>query len=141
MTRSPDPEREMVRRVAPFALPALAVAVAAGWAVGGRDVGVSAGLGIAVVFVNFVAHALSLARAARISLTALYAVGLGGFVVRLAIVVAIMAWLNRFAFFSPLGFGLTVVVSTILLLGYEMKLLAGGVGAELRLPADRGVVE
>jgi hypothetical protein len=81
-----------------------------------------------------VAHGVSLAWAARRSLTALAAVAMGGFIVRLGAIVAVMFFLNRLSFFSPLVFGLTVVPATILLLIFEMKLLAGGLGSELRLP-------
>jgi hypothetical protein len=45
-----------------------------------------------------------------------------------------MFGLDQMAWFSPLAFGLAVVPATLLLLGYEMKLLAGGLGAELEIP-------
>ena len=45
-----------------------------------------------------------------------------------------MFGLSRLAWFSPLAFGLAVVPATLLLLGYEMKLLAGGLGTELQIP-------
>lgn len=139
MTRNADPEREILRRVAPFAAPALAIAFIGGAAAGGWDSGWSAALGIAVVFANAAVNALSLSRAARISLQALYAVALGGFVIRMAAIVGLLFLLDRFAFFSPLAFLLAVVPATALLLGYEMRLLAGGLGAELQVapPAER----
>ena len=65
---------------------------------------------------------------------ALHATVLGGFVIRMAVIVAIMFGLDQLAWFSPLAFGLAVVPATLLLLGYEMKLLAGGLGAELEVP-------
>lgn len=136
--RIADPEREMVRRAMPFGLPAFVLALFAGAWAGGWNVGWSAAIGVAVVFVNFLVHGLSLARAARISIVALQAVALVGFVVRLAAIVAILAALNRLAFFSPLAFGVAVVPSTILLLAYEMKLLGRGLGSELRLPVEGG---
>jgi hypothetical protein len=126
-----EPERELVRRALPFAAPAVVLAFGIGAAFGGWDGAWSAAIGIGVVAANFVVHGLSLARAARISPTALYAVGMIGFVVRLGVIVAIMAVLDRTAFFSPLAFGLAVVPATLLLLAYEMKLLAGRFGSEL----------
>ena len=129
----PEPEREMVRRAAPFGAPAAVLALLVGALAGGWGVGWSAAIGVAVVTLNFVANGLSLARAARVSLTALSAVALGGFVVRLGVIVAFMFWLDRFPFFSPLAFGLAVVPATIALLAYEMKLLAGGLGDELHV--------
>jgi hypothetical protein len=136
--RNAEPEREMVRRIAPFGLPAAAVALAAGAVAGGWGVGWSACVGIAVVTLNFVANGLSIARAARVSLQALMAVALLGFVVRLGAILAFMFLLNRFGWFSPLAFGLAVVPATILLLGFEMKLLAGGLGTELQIPPPPG---
>ncbi len=126
----------MVRRALPFGPPAVLLAFAIGSVAGGWSVGWSAAIGLAIVVLNFVATGLSLARAARVSLTAYAAVAMGGFVVRLGIIVAIMAVLNRFAFFSPLAFGLAVVPATILLLGFEMKQVAGPLGRELSLPAE-----
>ena len=124
----------MVRRIAPFGAPAAAVALVVGGLVGGWGVGWSAAIGLAVVTVNFAVHGLSLARAARVSLQALMAVALVGFVVRLGAIFAFMVLLNRFSWFSPLAFGLAVIPATLLLLAFEMKLLAGGLGAELQIP-------
>ncbi len=131
---SAEPEIEMVRRGVWFGPPAFILALAVGAATAGWAIGWSSAIGIAVVFVNFVLHGVSLARAARHSLTALAAVAMGGFVVRMGAIVAIMFALNRLSFFSPLAFGLAVVPATVLLLVFEMRLLAGGLGSELRLP-------
>ena len=108
MERSAEPEREMVRRVAPYGPPAILLAFVAGGFWAGWSVGWSAAIGVAIVAINFV--------------------------VRLGVIVAIMFLLNRFSWFSPLAFGLAVVPTTILLLGFEMKLMAGGVGRDLVLP-------
>jgi hypothetical protein len=131
---SAEPELEMVRRGVWFGPPAFILALGIGAAAGGWNIGWSAAIGIAVVFANFVVHGFSLAWAARRSLTTLGAVALGGFVVRLGAIVAVMFLLNRLSFFSPLAFGLAVVPATVLLLVFEMRLLAGGLGSELRLP-------
>ncbi len=126
----------MVRRALPFGAPAIALAFGIGAAAGGWDAAWSAAIGVTVVMLNFVANGLSLAWAAKVSLTAYAAVVMGGFIVRLGIIVAIMAVLNRFVFFSPLAFGLAVVPATILLLAFEMKVVAGPLGRELVLPAE-----
>ncbi len=130
-----EPERMLVRRALPLAPPAFVAALLIGALAAGWDVGWSAAIGIAVVGLNFAANGLSLARAARISLTVLYAVAMVGFVVRLGVIVGIMVVLDRFAFFSPLAFGLAVIPATLLLLAFEMRLLARGVGAELQIGA------
>jgi hypothetical protein len=135
-TTKTEPELEMVRRIAPWGAPALVVAFLAAWALGGLGAGWSAAIGIAVVTLNLVAHGLSMAWAGRVSLTAVYAVGLGGFVVRMAVIVGVMFALNGFDWFSPVAFGLAVVPATIALLAYEMKLMSSGVGRELWLPKE-----
>jgi ATP synthase I chain len=137
MARNAEPERAIVRRVVPFGPPAALVALLAGWwLAGGWGTGWSAALGVVVVVANAAANALLLSRAARISLTAYSAAVMGGFVIRLGLIVAIMFALNRLDWFSPLAFGLAVVPATILLLAYEMKLVAGGLGRELHISSQ-----
>lgn len=129
-----EPERELIRRVMPIGLSALPLALMLGVAIGGWGAGWSAAIGVGIVLANFAVNGWSLGRAARISLTVLFAVGLGGFVVRLGVILAVMAALNQLPFFSPLAFGIAVVPSTILLLAYEMRLLSGGLWAQLWIP-------
>ena len=133
-TRSVEPERELVRRLAPFGPPAAVVSLLVGALAGGWSVGWSAAIGVVIVFANQAVNGLVLAWAAGISLVAYSAAVMGGFVARMAAIVAVMFGLNRLAFFSPLAFGLAAIPATVLLLSYELKLLAGGLGRELRLP-------
>jgi hypothetical protein len=134
MTRSVDPERVIVRRVVPFGPPAAFLALLIGGLAVNWGVGASAAIGVVVVMANTMANAALLSRAARISLTAYAAAVMGGFIVRLGVILALMFGLNTIAWFSPLAFGLAVVPATILLLALEMKLVAGGLGQELRIP-------
>ena len=133
--RSPEPEREFVRRVAPFGAPAAAVAFLVGWLAGGLGVGWSAGIGVTTITLNLVASGMSVSWAGRRSDSLLFAVSGLGVLVRLGVIVGLIAGLRHFAFFSTVTFALAVVPATVLLLGYEMRLMAGGVGRELRLPA------
>jgi hypothetical protein len=126
-----EPERELIRRIAPFALPTAALAFLAGTLIDGSDAGWSAAIGIAVVAANFVAHGASLAWAARISPVVLYAVGMGGFVVRLIIVAVSLLLLQQLQWFSVLAFIAALVPATIVLLVVEMKLLSGRMQADL----------
>jgi hypothetical protein len=135
---SAEPEVLILRRVAPFGLPAAALALLLGGVAGGWNVGWSAAIGVAVVWANAALSALIQARAARVSLTALFGAVMGGFVVRMGTIVALMAGLNQLSFFSPLVFGLAVVPATLALLGFEMKLLAGGVGQGIQTPPRPG---
>ncbi|HZD18671.1 MAG TPA: hypothetical protein VE669_11070, partial [Actinomycetota bacterium] len=126
----------MVRRALLGGAALLPVALGAGFAAGGGDAAISAVLGLVVVVANFAAHGLSLAWAAGISVTAVQAVALGGFVVRMGVIVGALFALDRTAFFSPLVFGLTVLAATIALLAYEARLVRAGLGAGLEIPPD-----
>jgi hypothetical protein len=131
-----EPERELIRRISPFALPAAAVAFAVGALLGGPDAGWSAAIGIAVVTANFVAHGYSTAWAAAISPVVLFAVGLSGFVVRLAIIGVAIALLARLDWFSVVSFVSALVPATVALLAVEIKMLSGRMQADLwHLPA------
>jgi hypothetical protein len=132
------PERDLVRRLAPFSVPAAVVAFGLGALLDGSGAGWSAAMGIALVAANFVAHAWSLAWAAEISPTVLYAVGLGGFVVRLGLIVVAIVLLRRLEWFSIVAFAAALVPSTVALLAVEMRLLSGRMQAELWTFAPRG---
>ena len=124
MTKA-EPERELVRRALPYVLPAVLFAFAVGTATADRDAGYSAAVAIAIVGANFVANGLSLAWAARISPIAVYAVGLGGFVARLAVFAMAMVALTAAEWFSARAFIAAFVPATMVLLAFEMKVLAG----------------
>jgi hypothetical protein len=126
-----EPEHELVSRLLPFSLPAFAVAALLGALLGGAGAAWSAGIGVAAVAVNFIGFAYSVAWAARIDPTVLMAVGLGGFVVRLATLTVALLLLDRLGWFSPLAFAAAFVPTTIALLVVEMKLLAGRMQADL----------
>jgi hypothetical protein len=130
------PEHIMVRRAVAGGALAAPLAFALGGALAGWEGGLSALIAVVVVVVNFAAHGLSLAWAAGISIPALQAVALGGFVVRMGIIVGLLFALDQLSFFSPVIFGLTAVASTLLLLGYEAKLALRGVGGSLEIPPE-----
>lgn len=120
-----EPERELIRRALPFAPVALAAAVVVAFATSGAGAAWSAAIGIVVVTANLVASGLSLSWAARISPVAVYAVGLGGFVLRLIAIAVALVLLDGLAWFSPVAFLLSVMPATAALLALEMKVLAG----------------
>ena len=125
MSRTTEPEHELVRRILPYSLPACAVAALLGGLLGGAGAAWSAGIAVVVVTANFVGNAYSVAWAARIAPTVLMAVGLGGFMVRLATLTIALLLLDRLGWFSPIAFAAAFVPTTIALLAVEMKLLAG----------------
>jgi hypothetical protein len=134
MTRSAEPEREIVRRVLPFGPPGIGLALLIGAATAGWNAGWSAAIGAGVVYANALVHGLSLVWAAQVSPITLYAVGLGGFFVRMGVILALLFGLDRAEFFSPMAFLSAAVPATIALLLFEMRLLASGLAQELVIP-------
>jgi hypothetical protein len=119
-----EPEKLVIRRVLPFAPLAVLVAFVVGTAIGEPADGWSAALAVTVVAVNLVAFGLSLAWAARISPVAIYAVGLGGFVLRLFVFMLLLVALDGLAWFSPVAFVAAFVPATVALLVMEMKVVS-----------------
>jgi hypothetical protein len=130
----------MVRKAGLPAASATLLAGAIGWLIGGSDVGASAAIGVVLVAANFALHGVSLAWASTISIPVVFAVALGGFFFRLAIIVAAMFAMNTLEWFSPVAFGLAVVPATLLLLAYEAQLVSRGLGGMLEIPADPAAV-
>jgi hypothetical protein len=126
-----EPEREAIRRVLPCAPVALVAAFALGQLFGGTDAAWSAAIAAVIVVVNFVAAALSVAWAARISPPILFAVAMGGFVVRLIVYTVALVLLNTLEWFSPLAFALALVPTVIGLLVVEARSLSGRMQADM----------
>jgi hypothetical protein len=131
VTTTVEPERELMRRLLPFAIPALAIAAGVGAALDGAGAAWSAAIAIVAVTLNFVAYAGSVAWAARISPMLVMAVGLGGYVVRVATFTVALLLLNRLAWFSPVAFVAAFAPATIALLAVEMRLVGGRMQADL----------
>lgn len=136
MVETTRPELELVRRALPPGLLAVAIAAAIAWFLGGQNAALSASLGAAVGLANFALNGLSLAWASTISVTAVHAVALGGVIVRLGAIVTFLFLLSGTSWFSATAFGLTVVPGTLVLLAYEARLVAGGLGSQLQIPPD-----
>jgi ATP synthase protein I len=128
---SVEPERAALRRVLPLAPIALFIAFILGGLIGGSDAAWSAAIAVVIVFLNFVAAALSVAWAARISPSILFAVAMGGFVIRLFVYTIALVLLNTLGWFSPLAFALTLVPTVIALLVVEAKTLSGRLQADM----------
>jgi hypothetical protein len=126
----------MVRRAAVLGAAAAPAVFLVALSMGSARAGWAAALGISVAVANFAAHGMSLSWASKVSLPVLHAVALGGFVVRMAIIVAILFVLDRTAFLSPAVFGLAAVGATLALLGYEARLVVAGIGTSLQIPPE-----
>jgi ATP synthase protein I len=127
----PEPERELIRRVSPFAIPAAILAYAVGALFGGGSAGWSAAIAIVIVYLNFVANALSIAWAASISPTLVMIAALGGYAIRLIVYTVALVLLNQLSWFSPVAFALALVPAIVALLIYETKALSGRMQADL----------
>ena len=129
--RSVEPEHEAIRRVLPLAPLALIVAVVVAGLIGGTGAAWSAAIAVVIVSLNFLAAALSVAWAARISPMLLFGVAMGGFVARLLVYTVALVALNTLAWFSPLAFALTLVPVTIALLVIEARALSGRLQSDM----------
>jgi hypothetical protein len=121
----------LLRRVLPFVAPALVVAFVTGAAIAGPDAGASAAIGVGIVAANLIANALATSWAAGISPVMLYAVALGGFFVRMVVLVAVLLILDPTSWFSATAFALSVVPTTIALLVFEARAISGRVQGDL----------
>jgi len=110
--------------------------VGAGFAANGLRAGVSALLGVLLVSVSFALYVLVLGRVRRISLSAMQAVTLGGWLVRLAVVVGAL-FAVKAADGDVAAFGIAAIVTALAVAVYEAwAVLSGKVG-----PGHRAAVE
>ncbi|MFN0088709.1 MAG: ATP synthase subunit I [Acidimicrobiales bacterium] len=109
--------RDIVRRGAPFA-PLAVLAGFAGWRGGGA---LSAGFALALVAANFLLAAAIMTRAVRISLPALLVGVLGGYVLRLALLMGAVLLVARAEWFEPIPLGFTLIVFHLGLLVWETR--------------------
>lgn len=118
---APDVEVDIFRDLAKHALyvcPVALVLTGLVWGVGGA---ISTAFAMAIVVVNFGLAAWVNARAARISVGLLGAVAMFGFLFRLTIVF-VAFWFTRDAsWMKVVPFGLTIVITHVGLLFWEMK--------------------
>ncbi len=125
------PEAEIVADLVRRALPFIPVPVAIGTLIAGVDGALSAGVGIALVLVNFVAAAASLAWAARINLGVLMGVSLFGYLLRISVMFGAVFLLRDLDWVHVAVLGCTIVVTHLGLLAWELKY----VSASLAHPA------
>lgn len=125
------PERElafdMVRRALPAA-PVLVAIAAIGWGMPGA---LSAAFGIFLVLVNLLLSAFSLARAARRGPNVVMATALGGFLLRMSLLVLAVAAVKGQSWVEVVPLGITIVVTHLGLLVWESR----HVSASLAYPA------
>ncbi len=118
---APEVERElafdMLKRGVWFA-PAILLLATIIWGTQGTS---SAAVAIALVVVNLLLAALALSWAAKVSLTAIMAVSLGGFAVRMGLVTAVLFVVRDATWIDMTALGITVLVTHLGLLFWELR--------------------
>lgn len=116
-----SPEQAVAWDIAKRAVPVTPVLVGLAALVWGTAGAASAAYAVAIVVVNFVLAAWVLATAARIGETVLMAAALFGFLLRLALVSAAVLLVADAAWVEPMALGLTLVVTHLGLLAWELR--------------------
>lgn len=128
---------DLIRR-ALLVLPVLVAAAAIGW---GRAGATSAAVAVGLVILNFGIAAVSMGWAARISINALMATVLFGFLVRMALItVAVLALKNR-TWIAPTPLGITIVLTHLGLLIWETRHLSISLAFPGLKPKRQGATE
>jgi hypothetical protein len=118
---------DMARRMLPV-LPVLVVVAGLIW---GVDGGLSAGFAVVLVLANLALSAALLGWAARISLALLMAAALGGFLLRLVLLTAVVWAVHDQSWVDIVPLGMTLIVTHLGLLIWETR----HVSASLAYPA------
>jgi len=104
----------------------------------GWDGAASAAIGVGIVFVNFLAAAAIMTRAARHGASAVGAAALGGYIVRLAVVLVALVLLRHVSWIDMPTLGLVLVGTHVGLLTWEMKHVSFALAAPGLRPARPG---
>ena len=143
---APAPEAPAVERELAFdmarrglwAAPAIVALAALAW---GGDGAWSALVAVAVVLVNLALAAVSLAWAAQRSLTLLMAVALGGFLVRMGLVTAVMLAVRNQPWIDLVALGVTVLVTHLGLLFWELRYVSASLAYPALKPGHKEAVQ
>ena len=148
MDPAPPVERRIAVDLARHGLLVAPVIVLVAGLLRGVDGAASAALGLGVVVVNFFVAALSLEWGARRGGNALFAVALGGFLVRMmSILVVLLAAEALFGWADVVVLGLTLVVTHLGLLFWELRSVSLSLAApglrrdRLTVSDDNGVAK
>ncbi len=127
---TPDVERELAFDMLRRGLPAMPVVVLVCGLIWGANGAWSALLAVAIVAVNLLGSALSLAWAARLGPGPLMATALGGFLVRMGLVTAVVFAVRHEPWISLPALAVSILATHLGLLFWEMRY----VGATLAFP-------
>jgi len=118
------PESDIARHLARRAVlvaPVFLLVGVLGW---GLDGLLSSALALVLVAVNFRLGAAIITRAAQISINALYGAVLGGYVVRLALMTAVVLVVKAVGLLATVPFAITLLVTHLGLLAWESRHVA-----------------
>lgn len=132
------PEFEIVGDLARRGWPVAPVLVAICGLLAGLDGAISSALGIVLVAANFALAAASLAWAARISVGLLMGVALGGYVVRLGALFAIVFAIQDASWLHMAALGLTLIVTHLGLLFWELQYVSASLAFPGLKPTGAG---
>ena len=138
---APEVERElafdMLKRGVWFA-PAILLLATLIWGTQGAS---SAVVAIALVVVNLVLAAVALSWAAKVSMTAIMAVSLCGFAVRMGLVTAVLFAVRDATWIDMTALGITVLVTHLGLLFWELRYVSASLAFPgLKPTADKEAV-
>ena len=138
---APDVERQLafdILRRGLWVAPAIVAAAAVIW---GSDGAWSALVAVAVVLVNLALAAISLSWAARRSLTLLMAVAMGGFLVRMGLVTAVMLAVRNQPWIDLVALAVTVLVTHLGLLFWELRYVSASLAYPALKPGHKEAVQ
>lgn len=121
MPEAPPVERQLVGDMLRRGLPAVPVVVLLAAVIWGRDGALSAAYGLAVVALNLLASAAMLGWAARVSPAAVMMTALGGFLLRMGLVLLALFAVRDQPWVAFVPLGITVLVSHLGLLFWETR--------------------
>lgn len=112
---------DMLRRTLPV-VPVMLVLGALGW---GADGAASAAYAMAIVAVNFLLAAVSLAWAGRISFALMAGAALFGYLIRLGLIFLAVMLVRQASWVDLVPLGLTLIVTHLGLLFWELRFVSG----------------
>jgi hypothetical protein len=135
----PSVERDIALDIVKHGLIVAPLIVLVAGLVSGWDGAASAAIGLGIVLVNFLLNALIVGRAAKISPTALGGAALGGYIVRLTLIVVALVLLRHVSWIVLPWLGFTIVGAHLGLLFWEtryisLQLAAPGLRPGARIP-------
>ncbi len=133
---TPAVEREVALDIARHGVVIAPVIIAVATAIRGWNGLTSAAIAVAIVIINFLVAAAIMTRAARGGPAAIGGAALGGYVVRLAVIVVALITLRHRSFIDMPTLGIVIVGTHMGLLFYEMKFLSLTLAAPGLRPAS-----